>query len=285
VTPPVFDLTQRSAELDLDVPATGYRPRRAWRVPLVAAIAALLVSAAAGAAIRTLTAGSPPLALPQAELAFVEAHLDGETVATLRVTVHNAARAPVRVTSFEAEGIRDGHLSVPVDQVVPAEGTIAVRVSVSADCSRSINAKPLRAQLRFADGGTVTAVPSRDLVSAGGLCRQVRGAMPDGWLDPWPGVTIEPAGENLVLTMPPLEPGASLAGVWVGKTLLGYARAPEPVGDSYRPIVLVPPVVCLLDEESRMPTGLRILLTGHGGLRDRYVVVGPDLARWLMRRC
>ena len=284
MTPPIVDL-RRGAELDLDAPPATVPRGRRWRGPAVALVAALLVSAGVGATLRTLTADPPPPALPQAELAFVEAHLDGNTVATLGVTVHNAGTAPVTVTSFEAEGIRPGRLSQPLDVTVQPEGTTSVRISVTADCRRSLDASPLHARLHMTDGTTVTAVPSRELASAGGLCRQVRAALPDGWWDPWTGVSVELDGDDLRLTLPRLDPGASLAGVWVGKTLLAYAAAPEPAGGTYRPITLVPPEGCILDTESRLPTGLRILLTGRSGLRDRYVVVGPSLARWLLYHC
>jgi hypothetical protein len=285
VTPPIVDFTRRGAELDLDAPATTAARRQRWRGPAVAAVAALLVSGAVGATLRTLTAAAPPPALPQAALTFVEAHLDGDTMATLGVTVHNAGQAPVTVASFEADGVRPGHLSHALGVTVPPEGTTTMRVTVVADCRRSIDVSPLRTQIRLADGTSVTAVPSHELKSAGGLCRRVRAELPDGWWDPWLGVTVEPDGENMRLTLPALDPGASLAGVWVGKTLLGYKTPPEPVGNTYRPLTLLPPSQCLLADEPRLPTGLRILLTGRSGLRDRYVVVGPSLARWLLHRC
>jgi hypothetical protein len=85
--------------------------------------------------------------------------------------------------------------------------------------------------------------------------------------------------------MPPLDPGASLAGVWVGPKLLDYTEAAQPVGNTYKPILLVPPRDCVVTNGARAPTGLSILLTGRTGLRNRYVVIGPDLARWVMRRC
>jgi hypothetical protein len=285
MTPPIVDLTRRGPELDLDAPAQTAPGRRRWRGPAIAVVAALLVGAAVGATLRTLTAAPPPPALPQAELAFVEAHLDGGTMATLGVTVHNAGTAPVTVASFEADGVRPGHLSHALDVTVPAEGTTTTRVTVAADCRRSINASPLRVQLRMTDGTSVTAVPSRRLDSAGGLCRQVRAELPDGWWDPWPEVTVEPDGESMRVTLPTLEPGTKLAGVWVGRTLLGYTPAAEPVAGTNPPIMLVLPDKCVLADEPRLPTGLRILLTSRSGLRDRYVVVGPTLARWLLRRC
>jgi len=286
MTPPIVDLTRRGAELDLDSPASSGPRRQRWRGPAIATVAALLIGAGAGAALRTLTADAPPPVLPQAVLGFVEAHLDGDTVATLGVTVHNAGRAPVTVASFEADGIRAGHLSQPLHVTVPAGGTTTMRVTVAADCRKSIDATPMRAQLRMADGTTTTAVSSRQLGSAGGLCRQVRAALPDGWWDPWPGVKVEVAGDNLRLTLPPLGEGAILSGVWVGKTILTYPDPPEVVGDRYPPITLLGPTDCVLNGEPRVPTGLRILIAGTpSGLQDRYVVVGPDLARWLLRRC
>ena len=286
MTPPIAGLTRRGAELDLDAPATNAPRRQRWRAPAIAMVAALLVSAAVGATLRTITADAPPPVLPQAELAFIEAHLDGNTVATLGLTVHNGGVTPVTVASFEADGVHSGHLSRRLDVTVPAKGMTAIRVSVTADCRRSIDASPLRAQVGMADGTTVTAVPSRELGSAGGLCRQVRAALPDGWWDPWEGVTVAPDGENLRLTLPALEPGAILSGVWVGKTIFAQQSLPVLVGNRYQPITLLPPPDCILDAEPRLPTGLHILIAnGKSGLRDRYVVVGPALARWLLRRC
>jgi len=286
MTPPIVDLTRRGAELDLDSPASGGPRRQRWRGPAIATVAALLIGAGAGATLRTLTADAPPPVLPQAELSFVEAHLDGDTKATLGVTVHNAGRLAVTVASFEADGIHAGHVSQPLHVNVPSEGTSTVRITVDADCRKSIDATPLHAQLRMTDGTTTTAVPSRQLGSAGGLCRQVRAALPDGWWDPWPGVKVEVSGETLRLTLPPLGPGAILSGVWVGQTILTYPNPPKLVGDRYLPITFAAPGDCILDGERRLPTGLRILIAGTPtGLQDRYVVVGPDLARWLLRRC
>lgn len=285
MTPPIVDLTRRGAELDLDAPAQSAPRRQRWRGPAVAVVAALLVGAAVGATLRTMTAAPPPPAIPQAELAFLEAHLDGDTMATLGVTVHNAGTAPVTVASFEADGVRPGHVSHALGVAVPPEGTTTMRVTVTADCRRSIDASPLRVQLRMTDGTSVTPVQSRQLDSAGGLCRQVRAELPDGWWDPWPEVAVVPAGESMRVTLPTLEPGTKLAGVWVGKTLLGYTPVPPPVAGAHPPIMLALPDKCVLDDEPRLPTGLRILLTSPGGLRDRYVVVGPALAHWLLSRC
>ena len=283
MTPPIVDPTRRGAELDLDAPASTV-PRQRWRGPAIAMVAALLVGAGGGATLRTLTADPPPPVLPQVELGFVEAHLDGDTVATLGVTVHNAGRTPVTVASFEADGVHPGHLSQPLHVTVPSGGTSTMRVTVTADCRKSIDASPLAAEVRMTDGTTATAVPSRQLASAGGLCRQVRGALPDGWWDPWPGVKVEVTEAKLILTLPPLGDGANLSGVWAGKTILTYQERPELVGDRYPPITLLPPDVCL--PEPRLPTGLRILVAGTpSGLLDRYVVVGPTLARWLLRYC
>jgi hypothetical protein len=286
VTPPVFALQPGSgAELDLDSPTAHHAAGRRWRGPVALLVAVVLIGASIGAVTRTLTAGTPPPALPQAELGFAEAHLDGDTVATLRVTVHNSSAAAVTVTSFEAEGIHTERVTAAVGRQVPPHATTAILVPVSADCTRSLIFTDLNAVLHLGDGTTVRAVPDRDLASAGGLCRQLRAALPDGWWDLWSGVTVRPVGDNLELTMPALEPGASLAGVWIGQTLLAYAAAAEPVGDVYKPIQLLPPDRCIVASGDRVPTGLRILLTGEGGLRNRYVVLGPDLARWIMRRC
>jgi len=284
--PPVFAIRpEDAAELDLDSPAAVPRARRRYRGTLALLVAALLIGASLGAVTRTLTAGTPPPPLPQAILTFGGAHLDGDTVATLRVTVHNSAATAVTVTAFEADGIRTGRVTERVRTTVEPHTTAAVLVPVAADCSRTLVFTALKAQLRLADGGVVPAVPDRTLASAGGLCRQLRAALPNGWWDPWAGVTLRPVGPHLELTLPPLDPGGSVAGVWVGKTLLSYATAAEPVGNRYKPILLVQPRNCVVANGDRVPTGLNILLTGRGGLRNRYVVVGPDLARWLMQRC
>ena len=283
---PVFALRQDDGpELDLDSPAVAPGVRRRHRGLLALLVAGLLLGAGAGAVTRTLTAGTPPPPLPQANLAFAEAHLDGDTIATLRLTVHNSAATAVTVTEFEADGIRTERITAPVRRTVAPHSTAAFLVPVAADCSRTLVFKALKAQLRLSDGTAVPAVAQRTLTSAGGLCRQVRAALPDGWWDPWAGVTLRPVGEYLELTLPPLNPGASLAGVWVGKTLLAYLHAAEPVGNRYKPILLVPPRDCVIANGERLPTGVRILLTGEGGLRNRYVVIGPDLARWLLKRC
>ena len=71
----------------------------------------------------------------------------------------------------------------------------------------------------------------------------------------------------------------------MGKSLLSYAEAAEPVGNRYKPILLEQPRQCSIANGDRVPTGLNILLIGKDGLRNRYVVVGPDLARWLLQRC
>jgi hypothetical protein len=129
VTPPVFALRpDEAAELDLDSPAVVPRARRRRRGTLALFVAALLVGAGLGAVTRTLTAGTPPPPLPQANLAFGGAHLDGDTVATLRVTVHNGADTAVTVTAFEADGIRAGRVTAP-----PAVTTTLVYCIVKQD--------------------------------------------------------------------------------------------------------------------------------------------------------
>ena len=283
---PVFALRQDDGpELDLDSPAVAPGGRRRHRGLLALLVAGLLLGAGAGAVTRTLTAGTPPPPLPQANLAFAEAHLDGDTIATLRLTVHNSAATAVTVTEFEADGIRTERITAPVRKTVAPDSTAAFLVPVAADCSRTLVFKALQARLRMSDGTVVPAVPERALGSAGGLCRQLRAALPDGWWDPWAGVTLRPVGGYLELTLPPLDPSASLAGVWVGKTILAYAAPAEPVGNRYKPILLVPPRDCVIANGERLPTGIRVLLTGDGGLRNRYVVIGPELARWLLQRC
>jgi hypothetical protein len=283
VTPPVTAPT--GAELDLDNPPERARPRYRWRGPLAVAVAAVLVGAAAGAAVRAATAGTPPPALPQAEISFVEAHLDGSAVVTVRLTVHNSAPAPVVVSDFVAGGVATTQVTEHVNRPVPGHGTTSILASMTADCSRTLVFTPLKAQLRLGDGAVVDAVPQRELASAGGLCRLVRSELPDGWWDPWPQVTVRPVGEYLEVTMPALDAGASLAGIFAGQTIFAYVRAPEPLGNGYKPIYLLPPKGCVLSDTRRMPTGLKFLLTGTGGLRTRYVPVGPELARWLLRRC
>jgi hypothetical protein len=282
VTPPVIAPT--GAELDLDVPPLGARRRRRWFWPFAVVLTVVLVGAATGAALRTVTAGALPPTLPQAELGYVEAHLDGSTTATLRLTVHNPAESPVLVSDVVATGIAEGRISEPVRRTVEGGETAAVLFTVTADCNRSLTFTALDVQVRLADGTTVDAVPTRALASAGGLCRLMRAQLPDGWWDPWPEATARPVGDNLELTLPPLEPGRKLAGIWAGGTILDYG-SPELVGTAYPAITLKPPNGCVLDQARRMPTGLKVLLTGTDGLRTRYVVVGPELARWLLRRC
>jgi hypothetical protein len=286
MTPPVFTLNpEPGAELDLDTPVTGPRRQRRWRGPLALFVAVVLVGASAGAVTRTLTAGTPPPPPPQAELSFATAHLAGDTVASLRLTVHNFGGSAITVTALEAEGIRDGRVTAAVDGTVPAGQTAAFLVPVDADCTRSLIFTSLEAQVRLADGETVPAVPDRVLASAGGLCRQLRAALPDGWWDPLPGVTGRVVGDRLELTLPPLDPGVKLAGVWVGQTLLATESPPVLVGTSYPSIRLLPPAGCPVATGDRVPTGVKILTTGNQRLRSRYSVIGPDLARWLLRGC
>jgi hypothetical protein len=288
VTPPVSALHPApDAELDLDVAPVDPRPRGHWRAALALFLVAVLVGAASGAVLRTLTAGTPPPALPQAELGFVEGHLDGGTIATLRLTIRNGSPVPVAIDRFEAAGIRTDRVTVPVRRTVPGRGTTAMLLPVNVDCTRTLVFSALEARVILGDGTAVPAVTARRLAAAGGLCRQLRGELPEGWWDPWSGVTHRMVGDNLELTLPPVDPGVGLAGVWVGDTLL--ATVPPRVvlvGNRYPPFQLMPPDHCVLGDGARMPTGVRILLAGGTrGLRTRYVVIGPDLARWLLRRC
>jgi hypothetical protein len=284
VTSPSLGL-RTDAELDLDSPVADRAARRRWRGPLALLVTAVLVGAAAGAVTRTLTANPPPPAPPQAELGFAEGHLDGGTVATLRLTVHNSASNPVTVTGFEADGVRAERVTQQVRRIVPGGETVMLLVPVTADCTRTLIFTPLEAVVRFADGGTVPAVPDRSLASAGGLCRQLRAELPDGWWDPWAGATARPVGDDLQVTLPPLDPGATIVGVWAGQAILSYTGPPAPAPDGSLSLVLAPPRHCVVSPGDRVPTGLRVLLTrgGENGLRMRHTPLGPEVARWLLR--
>jgi hypothetical protein len=245
------------------------------------------------------TAPSPsPSPSPSAPATSGSGARAAEVVIAFRLRVDNPGSGAVQVTSLVLEGVSRTTSVLPLDLRVAGRETSTIDVTARADCSADREPATVRAWLRISGAGDsdpelVRIAPSRALSRVGGLCSEVNAELPNGWRAPLQASTTRLDGLDLELTIENL-PTTRLAGllvddrllptVFVGEELVTTTARPQAGGVTQLRLQGPPPCI-QFSGSAPIPSTVRLLAEGEGGIQQRLVVVGPALTRWLRLDC
>jgi hypothetical protein len=303
-------------ELDLDSPPYAAPTGGRFTAAMVLVAALGLCGLGAGTLVGSALTGSgaaryPPAAALSTRDLYIDAGSPttpgasgpqlgdarvAQPVIVVRLQVDNPASAEVRTTELVLDGITRVRNTVPLNLRIPGHGSAAVDVTMHPDCVDPRPSTVVRARLSLAGSGEVTAVPvtmADGLSQPGGLCSLVEVELPHGWGSPLLARAARRQGLDLQVTLEDLS-SAELAGIMIGDQLLPTVFVGDQLLTSTarvhrgQPTVLRlkgPPPCIQASGTGPIPTTLRLLASAGGGVQQRLVVAGPELARWLQLEC
>lgn len=298
---------------DLDAPPESGPADGRGRSGLVLLLAVALAGLALGGLAGSLRAPDPAASSPPAATVTArETYLDlpastdptgptgptGVPVMVLRLQVDNPAATAIRLTRLTLDGVGRERTVLALDVPVAAGASAAVDVSVRPDCSPRRAPALLRARLTVAgsdikDLTGIAVAPSGPLSRAGGVCSLLETGLPRGWRTLLVADSARQEGADLVITVPDLS-GAGLDGSVIDNRLLPTVFVSDHLirssaqvlpGEQTRLTLNGPPTCIAFTRTVPIPSTLRLLAQGEGGMQQRLVVVGPELTRWLRLDC
>jgi hypothetical protein len=296
-------------DLDLDSPAAEAPPATAGAGFLLLAV--LLIALAAGALLGAVLAPPVPPQYPSvarlsardvyvdpatdASQAAREGSLVGRPVLIARLLVDNPGRSRAVFTALVLDGVARQRITQPLALRVAPGGSAFADVIVRPQCSGTRPSTPPAARLltRSEPSGSVPVSLSRGLNVVGGFCTLFDTRLPNGWRFPRQALDSRLEGLDLVVTVPDLSAdglsgivvdGLLLPTVFVSDQLLSSSALLRP-GENTVLRLRGPPPCTQSDGTEPIPTTVRLLADSDGGVQQRLVIIGPELARWLRLTC